>query len=66
MTLSCDSRVTWLLYNPCAALSQGCEVSLFEKRASARQFGFSRADLSSPTQVHSDDALPHFNLSSKI
>ncbi|XP_045888937.1 homeobox-containing protein 1-like isoform X2 [Micropterus dolomieu] len=30
---------------------QGCEVSLFEKRASARQFGFSRADLSSPTQV---------------
>lgn len=30
---------------------QGCEVSLFDKRASARQFGFSRADLSSPTQV---------------
>ncbi|CAN9506863.1 unnamed protein product [Ophioblennius macclurei] len=30
---------------------QGCEVALFEKRASGRQFGFSRADLSSPTQV---------------
>ncbi|KAM6950552.1 homeobox-containing protein 1-like isoform 2-T2 [Lycodopsis pacificus] len=30
---------------------QGCEVSLFDKRASAKQFGFSRADLSSPTQV---------------
>ncbi|XP_069030455.1 homeobox-containing protein 1-like isoform X1 [Embiotoca jacksoni] len=30
---------------------QGCEVSLFDKRASARQFSFSRADLSSPTQV---------------
>ncbi|XP_029354968.1 homeobox-containing protein 1-like isoform X2 [Echeneis naucrates] len=30
---------------------QGCDVSLFDKRASARQFGFSRADLSSPTQV---------------
>ncbi|XP_026149716.1 homeobox-containing protein 1-like isoform X3 [Mastacembelus armatus] len=30
---------------------QGCEVSLFDKRASGRQFGFSRADLSSPTQV---------------
>ncbi|KAM7016016.1 homeobox-containing protein 1-like isoform 2-T2 [Tautogolabrus adspersus] len=30
---------------------QGCEVSLFEKRASSRQFCFSRADLSSPTQV---------------
>ncbi|XP_047436076.1 homeobox-containing protein 1-like isoform X2 [Mugil cephalus] len=30
---------------------QACEVSLFDKRASARQFGFSRADLSSPTQV---------------
>ncbi|XP_059215465.1 homeobox-containing protein 1-like isoform X3 [Centropristis striata] len=30
---------------------QGCEVSLFDKRTSARQFGFSRADLSSPTQV---------------
>ncbi|XP_041670465.1 homeobox-containing protein 1-like isoform X3 [Cheilinus undulatus] len=30
---------------------QGCEVSLFDKRASARQFGFGRADLSSPTQV---------------
>ncbi|KAM9765010.1 homeobox-containing protein 1-like isoform 1-T1 [Menidia menidia] len=30
---------------------QGCEVSLFDKRASARQFAFSRADLSSPTQV---------------
>lgn len=35
-----------------AALSQACEVSLFDKRASARQFGFGRADLSSPTQVH--------------
>ncbi|XP_068612830.1 homeobox-containing protein 1-like [Brachionichthys hirsutus] len=30
---------------------QGCEVSLFDKRASSRHFGFSRADLSSPTQV---------------
>lgn len=30
---------------------QGCEVSLFDKRASGRSFGFSRADLSSPTQV---------------
>ncbi|XP_035484745.1 homeobox-containing protein 1 isoform X2 [Scophthalmus maximus] len=30
---------------------QACEVSLFDKRASARQYGFSRADLSSPTQV---------------
>ncbi|XP_013871030.1 homeobox-containing protein 1 isoform X2 [Austrofundulus limnaeus] len=30
---------------------QGCEVSLFDKRATARQFAFSRADLSSPTQV---------------
>ncbi|XP_017281367.1 homeobox-containing protein 1 isoform X1 [Kryptolebias marmoratus] len=30
---------------------QGCEVSLFDKRASTRQFAFSRADLSSPTQV---------------
>ncbi|KAM8894846.1 homeobox-containing protein 1-like isoform 2-T2 [Spinachia spinachia] len=30
---------------------QGCEVSLFDKRASAKQFGFSRADLTSPTQV---------------
>ncbi|XP_068174238.1 homeobox-containing protein 1-like isoform X2 [Antennarius striatus] len=30
---------------------QGCDVSLFDKRASARQFGFSRADLSSPTQI---------------
>lgn len=30
---------------------QGCEVSLFDKRPSARQFSFSRADLSSPTQV---------------
>ncbi|XP_054900742.1 homeobox-containing protein 1-like isoform X1 [Poeciliopsis prolifica] len=30
---------------------QGCDVSLFDKRASARQFAFSRADLSSPTQV---------------
>ncbi|KAM9408637.1 homeobox-containing protein 1-like [Pholidichthys leucotaenia] len=30
---------------------QACEVSLFDKRAFARQFGFSRADLSSPTQV---------------
>ncbi|KAM7406507.1 hypothetical protein PAMP_000881 [Pampus punctatissimus] len=30
---------------------QGCEVSLFDKRTSARPFGFSRADLSSPTQV---------------
>ncbi|XP_029904242.1 homeobox-containing protein 1-like isoform X2 [Myripristis murdjan] len=30
---------------------QGCEVSLFDKRASARQFGFTRVDLSSPTQV---------------
>ncbi|XP_038130370.1 homeobox-containing protein 1-like isoform X3 [Cyprinodon tularosa] len=30
---------------------QGCDVSLFEKRASARPFPFSRADLSSPTQV---------------
>ncbi|XP_068432963.1 homeobox-containing protein 1-like isoform X2 [Clinocottus analis] len=30
---------------------QGCEVSLFDKRASAKQFGFTRADLSSPTQV---------------
>ncbi|KAF7647077.1 hypothetical protein LDENG_00177700 [Lucifuga dentata] len=30
---------------------QGCEVSLFDKRASARAFGFSRADLASPTQV---------------
>lgn len=30
---------------------QGCEVSLFDKRASARSSGFSRADLSSPTQV---------------
>ncbi|XP_012729442.2 homeobox-containing protein 1 isoform X1 [Fundulus heteroclitus] len=30
---------------------QGCDVSLFDKRASARPFGFSRADLSSPTQV---------------
>lgn len=29
---------------------QGCDVSLFDKRA-ARQFGFSRADLSSPTQL---------------
>ncbi|XP_029982512.1 homeobox-containing protein 1-like isoform X4 [Sphaeramia orbicularis] len=29
---------------------QGCEVSLFDKRASGRSFGFSRADLSSPTQ----------------
>ncbi|XP_041841548.1 homeobox-containing protein 1-like isoform X2 [Melanotaenia boesemani] len=30
---------------------QGCEVSLYDKRASARQFAFGRADLSSPTQV---------------
>ncbi|KAM3625815.1 uncharacterized protein V6R79_018040 [Siganus canaliculatus] len=30
---------------------QGCDVSLFDKRAAARQFGFSRSDLSSPTQV---------------
>ncbi|KAF0043545.1 hypothetical protein F2P81_004882 [Scophthalmus maximus] len=30
---------------------QACEVSLFDKKASARQYGFSRADLSSPTQV---------------
>ncbi|KAM9860809.1 homeobox-containing protein 1-like [Aulostomus maculatus] len=30
---------------------QACEVTLFDKRASARPFGFSRADLSSPTQV---------------
>ncbi|MEQ2242884.1 hypothetical protein ILYODFUR_001473, partial [Ilyodon furcidens] len=30
---------------------QGCDVSLFDKRSSARQFAFSRADLSSPTQV---------------
>ncbi|XP_028257302.1 homeobox-containing protein 1-like isoform X2 [Parambassis ranga] len=30
---------------------QACEVSLFDKRVSARQFGLSRADLSSPTQV---------------
>ncbi|KAM3877078.1 homeobox-containing protein 1-like [Diretmus argenteus] len=30
---------------------QGCEVSMFEKRAAARPFGFSRLDLSSPTQV---------------
>ena len=44
----------WLLHRLLAALLQGCEVSLFDKRASARQFGFSRADLSSPTQVQSD------------
>nr|XP_054590867.1 homeobox-containing protein 1 isoform X2 [Nothobranchius furzeri] len=30
---------------------QACEVTLFDKRASTRQFAFSRADLSSPTQV---------------
>ncbi|XP_078139385.1 homeobox-containing protein 1-like isoform X2 [Centroberyx gerrardi] len=30
---------------------QGCDVSMFEKRAAARPFGFSRVDLSSPTQV---------------
>ncbi|XP_061602974.1 homeobox-containing protein 1-like isoform X2 [Cololabis saira] len=30
---------------------QGCEVSLCDKRPPARQFAFSRADLSSPTQV---------------
>ncbi|XP_076011857.1 homeobox-containing protein 1-like isoform X2 [Genypterus blacodes] len=30
---------------------QSCDVSLFDKRATARMFGFSRADLSSPTQV---------------
>ncbi|XP_058485275.1 homeobox-containing protein 1-like isoform X2 [Solea solea] len=30
---------------------QGCEMTSFDKRASVRQFGFSRADLSSPTQV---------------
>lgn len=29
-------------------------MSLFDKRASARQFSFSRADLSSPTQVQLD------------
>lgn len=34
-----------------AALSQGCEASLFDKRVAARQFGFSRPDLTSPTQV---------------
>lgn len=36
----------------CCALTQGCEASLLDKRASARQLAFSRADLSSPTQVH--------------
>ncbi|TWW67173.1 homeobox-containing protein 1-like isoform X1 [Takifugu flavidus] len=30
---------------------QACEVSLFDKRAPARHFGFGRADLSSPTLV---------------
>ncbi|XP_056134922.1 homeobox-containing protein 1-like [Lampris incognitus] len=30
---------------------QGCEVSLFDKRAASRAFGLSRVDLSSPTQV---------------
>uniref|UniRef100_A0A3P9I8U0 Homeobox-containing protein 1 n=1 Tax=Oryzias latipes TaxID=8090 RepID=A0A3P9I8U0_ORYLA len=30
---------------------QACEASLLDKRASARQLAFSRADLSSPTQV---------------
>ncbi|XP_028291405.1 homeobox-containing protein 1-like isoform X2 [Gouania willdenowi] len=30
---------------------QCCDTSLFDKRASAKPFGFSRADLSSPTQV---------------
>lgn len=30
---------------------QGCEASLFDKRVAARQFGFSRPDLTSPTQV---------------
>lgn len=33
------------------ALTQACEASLLDKRASARQLAFSRADLSSPTQV---------------
>lgn len=34
-------------------------MSLFDKRASARQFGFSRADLSSPTQVQLEPPPPH-------
>lgn len=47
-----------------AALLQGCDVSLFDKRASARQFGFSRADLSSPTQVlHNYMLFQHLSLS---
>ncbi|KAM6943626.1 homeobox-containing protein 1-like [Xenentodon cancila] len=37
---------------------QGCEVSLCDKRPSARQFAFSRSDLSSPTQVPT--LLPHW------
>lgn len=32
-------------------LSQACEVSLLDKRAPGRHFGFGRADLSSPTLV---------------